>query len=511
MSRKAVIIGNWPFLKGEKAKLIWIGEPYKYNNKWMFKAYFKGSNFTRRIQLDWASVHFLVPDKYYVNGDLNNGEAIEDTEIIDINLKNVEVEYKERPSEIKGAGFKDRMKSKTFNFHDKGILYSIPVIEVIRAILAPSDFLLNRILEMDSFENYFIYEFIGSKLEIHFTSEYESKLLKDDKINHLAWILTNSNVLKMFNKIGQVLWESGELKFDFLLSNFNIKARVKKKEKYVRVLEILSMKKKRINAGEINTYHPSLEESQITDEAKKRKYINKTIGRDRNLTSDSDGSTKTSEEINTALIEHEYEQLPKINRKKTGRKIVRKREDENTRIYIEDDNKLRTTADVGGERLIKGLEFNNIENMQTIGELEDFIDVLKLLRKKSTISSIEILINVLPEGIFRRKFARLSNGITRRKYAIGKIIMRDGKECSLIEIERENKSLSMLILKVNEHIKWNLVYSRLLIGLVEKSGNWSNKAIKDVERQGVIVCRIKHIKKNIYDKVYDIYKDLYTN
>lgn len=32
MSKAAVIIKDWPFEKGEKVKLTWIGEPFKQNN-----------------------------------------------------------------------------------------------------------------------------------------------------------------------------------------------------------------------------------------------------------------------------------------------------------------------------------------------------------------------------------------------------------------------------------------------------------------------------------------------
>ncbi len=211
-----------------------------------------------------------------------------------------------------GVGFKDKTKSKTFNFSKKGILYTIPIIEIIRAILAPNRFMLNRVLEMDTLENYFVYEIEKSKLNIHFTSQYEQNLLKNEKINHLAWVITNPKVLKMLNSIGLSMWEIGDLKFDFLFDRFNIKARVEKKERYIRILEIISLKKKRINVTEINIYHPSLEETVTTNEAKKRIYISKNTSSNRDLDSKADGATKSSEEINTLLISHEYERIPKI-------------------------------------------------------------------------------------------------------------------------------------------------------------------------------------------------------
>lgn len=271
---------------------------------------------------------------------------------------------------------------------------------------------------------------------IYFTSEYESKLLKSEKINHLAWILTNAPVLRMFNSIGKSIWQSGELKYYFLLNRFNIRARVKRNNSNsITVLEIISLYRKRINVDGINIFHPSLKETQSSNEAKIRKYVNKKFSCDRELTFDGDGSTKDSEEIETSLIAHEYERLPKIYKRKTGTKISRKNQDENTKEYFLDKNKLRSTADVGGENLIRGLEFTTLDKIEEKGELEEFIEILKLLEKRPNIKSANIIIGYLPEGIKVKKFSRLRDGIARRKYAIGRIVMMNGEECSLIEIE----------------------------------------------------------------------------
>ncbi|MFA6939512.1 MAG: Tn7-like element transposition protein TnsE [Clostridiaceae bacterium] len=504
MSKAAVIIKDWPFEKGEKVKLTWIGEPFKQNNKWMVYAYFKGTR-TTRILLDWASVHFLSIEKYYTDGNLNNSEAPENTEIIDINLNGIKPEYNEKDWSIWGTGFNIKTKSKTFNFSKNEILYSVPIIEVIRAVLAPDKFMLNRILEMDTLENYFIYELNKRSLDIHFTSQYESKLLKNEKINHLAWVLTNESALRMFNNIGESIWERGELNYDFLLNRFNIRARVKRKNKYIRILEIISLYKKRINAEEINIFHPSLEESISSNDAKKRKYISKSKSSDRELDTDADGSTKQSEEIDTFMLNHEYERVPKINKNRTGRRVVRSKEDVNTKIYILDSDNLRTTADAGGQNIIRGLEFKSLSQVVEKGELQEFIEVLRSLEKRQVIRSIEIIIDNVPDG---KKFSKLSDGITKRKYAIGKIRMENGRECSLIDIEREEKALSILILKANVNVKWNLLYSRLLLGLVNESGKWSNEAIKKVQEEGIVIDRSKHIKNNIYEKAKHIFEKL---
>jgi hypothetical protein len=500
MSREIIKIKEWPFKKDEKVKLIWIGEPFKKENKYMFYAYFKGDKYIRRILLDWGSLHFLSVDKYYTNGKLNSGEMLESTEVLEINLSSVKPKYIEKPWSIRGIGFEDTYKSKTFNFKRKGILYTIPVIELVRAVLAPDRFILNRIVEMDTVENYFIYELVNNKLDIHFTELYEKRLLTNEKLNHIAWLITNPNIFKMFNSIGLSMWQENELKFDFLFENFIIKARVLKKDSYIRILQILSLRKKRINAKEINIFHPSLEETQASDTIKKkREFINKRNS-DKGIDSGADGATKDSELIDDFIITHEYETNPTINKKKLGLKISRRIADENTKEYLIEDDKLRTTADIGGEEIIRGIEFTNLEKVEEKGELQEFIEILRLLEKRKGIKSIEVIIDNLPEGTRGRKFCWLKDGVTRRRYAIAKITMVNRSENLLIEVEREYRALSMIILKKYGSSNWDEVCNRVLIGLVNGSGKWSNKDIEQIKRKGIEVIRSNHIKSSLDEK-----------
>lgn len=63
----------------------------------------------------------------------------------------------------------------------------------------------------------------------------------------------------------------------------------------------------------------------------------------------------------------------------------------------------------------------------------------------------------------------------------------------------------MLLLKVNCNVNWEWIYSKLLIGLVEKSGTWSNEVIKKIGKQGIIVYRNKHTRKISIEKEQHIY------
>lgn len=508
MSNKLIKINNWPFDKEEKAKLIWIGEPFRENKKWVIHAYFKSNGVTKGIKMDWATIHFLSVNKMYKNGLLNKTDIPKNTKIIELNLDGIEAKYNERDWKIQGTEIET--KSKTFNFSKDGKVYTIPIIEIIRTVLAPDRFMLNLILSMDTIDNFFTYEISDNTLDIYFTSEYEKRLLSNEKINHLAWILANREVLKMLwdisNNISQL--DKGELKFNFLLNNFRIKARVEEKGPIIKIQEILAVRYKNLNLAEINVYHPSLERLIDGNQTKKREFIAKSSDANRELTNEADGSKDESEFIETNIVEYGYTQTAKITKKTVGRTQRRNYSDGDTKQYLGEDSQKRTLSDACGENRLKGLEFYNLSDVKIQGELEEFIEILKLLERRGTILKVEITVDFLPD-FNGYKFAKLSDGFTRRRYAIGKIIMKDGRVNSLIEIERQVKSLSMLLLiQANKKVDFEWVYNGILEGLVKKSGNWNNEVINHVQKMGTSIIRIKHLKNSVYEKEDNIYRKI---
>ena len=504
MSNKFIRISNWKFDKDENAKLIWIGEPFKENKKWTIYAFFRSNNITKQIKLDWATVHFLSINKVYKNGLVNKAEIPINTKILELNFDGIRAKYNERDWKIYGTEIET--KSKTFNFSKNGNVYTVPIIEIIRTVLAPDRFMLNLILSMDTIDNYFTYDINDDVLDLYFTSEYEKGLLRNEKINHLAWILANKEILGMMVAISNNISHLGigELKFNFLLNNFRIRARVEEKGNLIKILEILAVTFKNVNVKQINVYHPSLEKIIDGNQAKKKEFTTKDAGNDRELTNDSDGSTYESEFIETNIVGYEYVQAPTIVRKSIGMSQNGSYGDKNTKKYFGKDVGKRSLGDVGGENRLKGLEFTNLAEMNIKGELEEFIRILKLLERRSTILKIEVIVNYMPE-FTGYKFGRLSDGHTRRKYAIGKLIMKDGRISSLIEIEREVRSLSMLVIQSNSKANLEMIYSGLLEELIRGSGNWSNKVIAYYQSKGIGINRIKHFKKSVYERANNIY------
>jgi hypothetical protein len=123
--------------------------------------------------------------------------------------------------------------------------------------------------------------------------------------------------------------------------------------------------------------------------------------------------------------------------------------------------------------------------------------MLKILEQHPQVQVIRAFTDVLPEGLGERKFTKLSDNVTKRRYVIAEVYMVNRQRFNIIEVERENRSLSMLILSSPTIHNWNYIYNCLLVNLVNDNGTWTSKTLKIIENQGVIVVKAKHSSKGI--------------
>lgn len=376
-------------------------------------------------------------------------------------------------------------------------------MEIVRSVLAPNTFMLNTILYNDTFEDYFTYEINDRALNLYFNSNYRTTNLKDAYYNHFAWIIGNKDILNMVSSIGYNTSIKHKMMFDFNIPNFKFRARVRKTKYGYLVQEIIKVKEKRINFNEIRVFHPSFEKYERSDKTKKWSYVSLSNKGDnkRTIDNETDGSTKAAESINDELVVQEYLNIPKIKKEKTGHANRHEREDKNTKKFVREDDDRRTLADEGGFNKTKGIEVSGIDVKSVSEELKEFIMILDLLRVMKGIKGIEIKIVNLPLG---RKISYLSDGVTRRKCLIA-IIYMNNKEICILEMEREYKSISTLLLISLKKINFEKVYKLLLNELVFESGSWSNNYIKVLKRNGINVIRYKHIKINYRKKAKNIY------
>ncbi|MFK5710450.1 MULTISPECIES: Tn7-like element transposition protein TnsE [Bacillaceae] len=498
MSKQQVKIA-WPFAKGEKAQLIWIGEPFRYDHKMMIKAYFRSQGRTEGILMDWGTLPCLAIQHFYTDGIITASKAPEGVQEIDMTIYPNKVKYHERSWSIQGSSDPATSRSFVFSFNGKNVI--LPVIEVLRSILAPNGFLLYRLFESNSFPQFFTETYESNKIHLSFSSQYELKYTKTTFIYQLVWLLTNRDLRQAYENIAFTWLQERILKFEWSFTQpITITARVKEKNSTCTVLQIVNVKNKDIPYQHISISHPEIQDQEKSNEAKKYTYrsLNRQ-GDEEGFTLDEqlEGSTEDFDLVQMNQLKHEYTSVPRIERIKGSLSKQRMKEDENTKKYYINHDSIRSTADSGGQQLVRGLEHQMLHEIRAQGELKDFINVLKVMEQHPQVKVIKAFTDVLPEGLGERKFTKLSDGVTQRRYVIAEIYMVNGKRFNIVEIERENRSLSILILSSSTINNWNPIYKSLLVNLVNDNGTWTSKTLKIIENQGVIVMKAKHSSKGV--------------
>jgi hypothetical protein len=499
MSKRSVKLKNWPFKDGEQAQLIWISSPFIKDGKMMLNAYFRANGVTVAVLVDWGTLPALAIQHFYVNGDISKSVSPQDAREVEISIQPKTVIFFEKPWSIQGTSDNDVSRSFTVTY--QGEKYILPLIEVIRSILAPNRFLLYRLFESNSFPQFFIERYEPNKIHLNFTSQYDLKYTKQEFLFQLIWLLSHQDLRQTFENVAFNFISTGILKFDWTFKQpIIIRALVKPSQYGSTVLRVVSVRNKNLMYNEILFSHPELQEQKKSNEAKKYTFYTKSKSNgtdDITLNEEVDGSTDHFDLVEMDNQKHEYTNQPKVTkiRKKSAKQ--RTYEDEKTKNYYVDENGKRSTGDIGGHQLARGLELKALHEVQTQGELQDFINVIKILEQHPQVKSIRVIMDVLPEGKGERKFIYLNDGVTKRKYVIAVVCLASGKRYNIIEVERENRSLSLLILFSSSICNWESIYRRLFVNLVNESGTWTSKSLEHIQDQDVKILKAKHSSKEV--------------
>lgn len=172
---------------------------------------------------------------------------------------------------------------------------------------------------------------------------------------------------------------------------------------------------------------------------------------------------------------HEYLLTPKVTKIPHMTNKKRKFEDKNTKKRFINSNSNRSTADVGGDRVTRGLQQQSLIDVQTDGELREFIKVMRVLQDFPEVQSINIIQGSLKEFSDTKRFVYLSDGVTERKYVVAEVRLSTGNEVSVIEVEREDKALSTLIYTIDSKKPRN--YHLIFEILIYNRGTWNKEQL----------------------------------
>lgn len=88
------------------------------------------------------------------------------------------------------------------------------------------------------------------------------------------------------------------------------------------------------------------------------------------------------------------------------------------------------------------------------------------------------------------------------------MFLTNGQQFNIIEVEREKRSLSILILSSIINHDWKSIYNKVLVSLVNNSGTWSRKSLNSIENQGIRVVKAKHSSKEVRHKAEILFSKL---
>lgn len=522
-------LSAWPFEKGEMVKLYWIDHPFRDHDQWVMYIYFQ-SQWTKEIQrcrVPWGTLPILKIGCLYTDGELITYKNQTDLSLKKGTHKKVGVftfdqnDFFECNSDTHSikvrSGESHSVISNSFRLKKETKEFRIPVIEVIRSIMARNRKLVYAALEPNSLDFYFLiktHEQDPTRIRINFTKEYPTDLLSNQHVRHLLWISTDDQAKKAWNGVHQSLYTlpNKGICFPFpIIGDFQIKARYSEKNHIIRIEEIVSFSGQSFNISDVIITSPLLKKRSYSNKTKLRTY--KDVSNDELfIDSEGDGAKKSEEIIDIEMANIEYTNPPTIHRQREGHVKNRLKKDENTvEMEIERQN-LVSTADIGGNDTVMGLEYTDLNEVAEWydGDIGEFIKVLFSINVRYNDVIVQYVTDQLPEGLKGKKFCKLDDGITPRSYVLARITHRNGTIIHLMEIERQGKSLSTLALmdqRKNTPVQ-DQVFHEILTGLVNKNGTWDKKIMNGLAGKGIINERIKHTyaKRELWeiaDRLYE--------
>lgn len=503
----------WPFVQGERVKLIRISKPYQNsNNRWLIDGLFysKASHSYKSLQCDIATLPALHFNGLYVDGEFIEYES---TVEMEISLSATDLEGK-----IINPFCKKYEHNPKFDYYTFGLSYNnnfliIPLIEIVRAILAPDVFWMHRIAQLDTLDTLFINE-VNSEGVLHINCDSEMSLSyieSNPKIWHLSWILTNPNIYKMVNALHHNIVKGNGFLFLFDFSSLDMVVLAEKWDKNIFVREIRVFRNKQINANAIDIKHPKLKKRILTNEIQEKPSTTIKTGKNSNdydLDSDKTGFHSEPDFVSyDHLAKSGYTTKVEIKRHRQNEESPTSVETEETiKKYKEDDN-TRTTAETGGSDRVPQLEFNNFDNIneEIFAEINS---IFELIKEREDVRAAQKTIGTLKSHKNPSKFSKLLNG-SPRKYFVGIIILNNGKEAILIELEGEQYALATLMLVSDNNIGQDKI-SEICHQIFESiSISWPSEILDIITKNNNLKeYRYNHTKVDIAIKANKIFSNI---
>lgn len=462
-------LSNWPFEKGEEAKLIQIGRPFDENGRWCMNTLFlnQAKNKVQKIKTEVGEARLLRNNAIYVDGMYQRTDFDEEI-LFKINPRYTKLEFV--PNKYGQHDF----DSYKVTLCCEGRYSVIALFEIVRSVFAPDAFCMHMLTHVDTLSQYFTYRTENQKLIMEFTSNVSKTYLTNEKIMHLAWVYSNEMTIGIINQLYASIIGNMGWKFDYCLNNLEFKARVKNINGASIVNEILEVSGKTINAVDIEIQHPEFVSKEY-DGTQTQRPRRVALGKG-NLEVDSDlpSSPNSTDYQSVNPVKSVYTKYVPIEKVKNKRKSTEVLSD-NKQHYYPDTGK-RSTAEPGGRETVTALEFKNINEISDIGSFGKMFEVLNVIKNMQGITMVECEITELRNFRNWGAFITLDDGVTPRKCLIAKI-NGASKYSVLIDIQLESRSISTLMLVGNRSTISDDIITKVLKGTIRKSGVWPEEMV----------------------------------
>ncbi|MFD2170070.1 Tn7-like element transposition protein TnsE [Tumebacillus lipolyticus] len=372
------------------------------------------------------------------------------------------------------------INQRIHSFESAGRVFHIPHVELIRALFALHKPLSNAMLYPNGLA--FIveqYQHIENGIRIRFSSEVAATSLTEDFVHHVAWIISNRDILQSYESIFSTAYAGYHSQYGTPLSfavprldNISFMFRGLKSGDEVLVLEILSVGGLHLDLHQIVYRHPSIKERTYEPGQKKRRIMRP----------DDEGFDLVDEvpkvDTHQPVVSHEptivgYTHKAEIVRVAESSQVVHQ-----GHTLVERKGKggalVPASVDesiVGGKTQPIDVQSLEVTNGVATGELREFLEMVRRLRVRRPELTIDTNILDLPTG---RKFSHLPNG-DRRKCAVVRV-QRSERLTYILEVSRpDGHSLSTLLLYPNSsdlEENHGLIHD-ILRDLVYNQGYWS--------------------------------------
>lgn len=467
LSEKSVRLSNWPYYHGKVAKLVAIGKPYWRGTQYWVKVKFKpemGIDYS----LPLTDLTMLIRDAEYIDGRY---QQIESTSIETLNLE-FSGGWVPKPHLSKKRRNKaDEFESYTFGFKYQRDYYVLPLEVILRDVLAPDAEMLHLLTTLDIRDKKFLTWKDNSVLRIEVMSDVPYKYSKNqEKMMHIAWVYTNPKIEKTFSQIFENIRNGKGILFDWCFNKLKCSVMYKVGHNNIRFVKSITQITKKINVDEVHV--DDIRDSKITGDPREKKERNRIVAQDaEELISCGKGKNGDLSHWAPNPVTISYDVHPKYVRSDQLSRASRTTSSYKDKTVVIGDGR-RTTGDYTGDKSIPKLIFKQHSCVQNDSSFPDISNALQLLKGEESIIEVESYSAKLSLHADTGLFRFLDDRISERYYFAGKIKFKDGKEAIMIDLQREKRNISMLMLIAKCPSEWEGIIHEIIKNMIEKSGKW---------------------------------------